>query len=193
MNEGSHGKGPLVYYDGNEGKTPTGRTVIETYDTVVLGLNLFQYYGFECVCWNDKRDGSGTDYMPNANVMPGTWLYAQWEEAELPQMLVTTDNEYSDVLSFILGNDISIDRNGLYDVPYGSDIHIEAKGVADDPEIIGKIITMKVGGSLYTIEIELKNGTLGEIHPFQGKAIIPFKIDIGEVAEFSYKISVMSC
>ena len=152
----------VVYY-GNGGKTDKGETEIRLTDTVVTTTNLFHRDGYNCIGYNTAKDGSGTSYGPNANVMLGTKLYAQWESESVPKLKVTTFNTFTGVFSFSLGKDAtsakSIDKVGEYSVSNGDSIYITPVTSSAVFGVSGDSITVNVGdGYLYTISPSMGSG-----------------------------------
>jgi len=185
---GSSDDDKYVYYYGNGGTSELGDPY-KNPDTVVLGTNLFTRDGYECTGYNDKKDGSGTNYSEGANVMLGTKLYAQWESLSTPKLIVQSVNKFSDILTFSLDpSGTNIDAANQYNLNSDRAIRVSpvggtaAVGVTQDG-----IITMNIGdGNLYKIIVTMDNAS----YSVSGSdAIINFTYTPGVNPTFSYTLA----
>ena len=153
-----------VTYYANGGTSDQG-DVIKVKDTVVLGTNLFTRDGYECTGYNDKKDGSGTIYGPNANVMLGTKLYAQWESADVPKLIVESKNAYTSKMHFTLDpSGVNIDQANTYKLKGGEKIRISPVGGTATTQMDDKgRIIMDLGEpdkAYYVISISMDNSNV---------------------------------
>ena len=189
-----------VVYDGNGGKTTGGDTIVRSTDETAAGLNLFVRAGYECTGWNTAKDGSGTYYGPNANVMKGTKLYAQWEPVVTgSKLIVQTMNMYSDKFNFTLeyGSStipgVNLDKVGEYKLHEGARICITPTGSAVIGIIAEKeIITITFAdNTVYRIApIMEQGGKITKLDANGTSAFIEFSFSQDVNPAFSYIISV---
>ena len=177
-----------VYYYANGGTSDQG-DVIKSKDTVVLGTNLFTRDGYVCTGYNDKKDGSGTSYGPNANVMLGTKLYAQWESADQPKLIVQSANTFTKILHFNLEpSGTNIDKAWEYNLKSDNKIRISPAGgtATTSVSLDEKQFIMNVGdGYLYYIKIFTDNVTLS----VSGSDAIITLNDTSKDVTFSYMLA----
>lgn len=181
-----------VVYDGNGGKTSDGETTIKSTETVAASLNLFTRAGYECTGWNTKADGTGTSYGPNANVMHGVKLYAQWKPVVVGgELEVQTKNLYSDKFNFTLEpSGQTIDNFGQYTLSEGSKICITPTSTAVIG-VTGTTITITFAdGTVYTIVPSMGNeGTIKNVYTDGTSAYIEFEYSKSVNPTFSYIVS----
>jgi len=177
-----------VTYYANGGTSDQG-DVIKSKDTVVLGTNLFTRDGYVCTGYNDKKDGSGTNYGPNANVMLGTKLYAQWESTDQPKLIVQSANTFTKILHFNLEpSGTNIDKAWEYNLKSDNKIRISPAGgtATTSVSLDEKQFIMNVGdGYLYYIKIFTDNVTLS----VSGSDAIITLNDTSKDITFSYMLA----
>ncbi len=175
-----------VYYYANGGTSSEG-DMIKSSSTVVLGNNLFTRDGYVCTGYNDKKDGSGTSYGPNANVMLGTKLYAQWESANLPKLIVQTPNTFSKILTFSLDpSGTNIDKAEEYKLNSDKAIRVSPVGGTAAVGVKDKVISMNIGdGYLYTVTVFTENITIS----ISGSDAIITLNDTSKDVTFSYMLA----
>ncbi len=175
-----------VYYYANGGTSSEG-DMIKSTSTVVLGNNLFTRDGYVCIGYNDKKDGSGTSYGPNANVMLGTKLYAQWESANLPKLIVQTPNTFSKILTFSLDpSGTNIDKAEEYKLNSDKAIRVSPVGGTAAVGVKDKVISMNIGdGYLYTVTVFTENITIS----ISGSDAIITLNDTSKDVTFSYMLA----
>ena len=179
-----------VYYYANGGTSSEG-DMIKSTSTVVLGNNLFTRDGYVCTGYNDKKDGSGTSYDPNDNVMLGTKLYAQWESADTPKLIVQTLNYCADKFNFTLDpSGVNIDKPEYYNLKAGDRIRLSPAGGSGSVGLFdGKIRVDVNDGYQYIISIDLKDS---KITLAGSDAIIEFTYAAGVNPVFNYTIMQVS-
>jgi len=186
-------KDEYVHYDGNGGVTSDGSKTFDTKETTAIALDKFVRDGYVLKSWNDKKDGSGTPYGPNANVMPGKTLYAQWEkEPSAGKLTVTVSNPYKDLFHFTL-NGVNIDVAGEYDIPVADSyyIGISAAEIYSSSWLINVLdghITVKIGETTATFMPVMVDGVLEEatLVPIGASVIIPFTFEAGKNPQLNF-------
>lgn len=175
-----------VYYYANGGTSDQG-DVIKSKDTVVLGTNLFTRDGYVCTGYNDKKDGSGTSYGPNANVMLGTKLYAQWESADQPKLIVQSANTFTKILHFNLEpSGTNIDKAWEYNLKSDNKIRISPAGGTATVGVKDNTITMDIGDNyLYIITLFTKDISIS----ISGSDAIITLNDTSKDVTFSYMLA----
>jgi hypothetical protein len=175
-----------VYYYANGGTSDQG-DVIKSKDTVVLGTNLFTRDGYVCTGYNDKKDGSGTSYGPNANVMLGTKLYAQWESADQPKLIVQSANTFTKILHFNLEpSGTNIDKAWEYNLNSDNKIRVSPAGGTATVGVKDNTITMDIGDDyLYIITLFTKDISIS----ISGSDAIITLNDTSKDVTFSYMLA----
>ncbi len=175
-----------VYYYANGGTSDQG-DVIKSKDTVVLGTNLFTRDGYVCTGYNDKKDGSGTSYGPNANVMLGTKLYAQWESADQPKLIVQSANTFTKILHFNLEpSGTNIDKAWEYNLNSDNKIRVSPAGGTATVGVKDNTITMDIGDNyLYIITLFTKDISIS----ISGSDAIITLNDTSKDVTFSYMLA----
>ena len=175
-----------VTYYANGGTSDQG-DVIKSKDTVVLGTNLFTRDGYVCTGYNDKKDGSGTSYGPNANVMLGTKLYAQWESADQPKLIVQSANTFTKILHFNLEpSGTNIDKAWEYNLNSDNKIRVSPAGGTATVGVKDNTITMNVGDDyLYIITLFTKDISIS----ISGSDAIITLNDTSKDVTFSYMLA----
>ncbi len=175
-----------VTYYANGGTSDQG-DVIKSKDTVVLGTNLFTRDGYVCTGYNDKKDGSGTSYGPNANVMLGTKLYAQWESADQPKLIVQSSNTFTKILHFNLEpSGTNIDKAWEYNLNSDNKIRVSPAGGTATVGVKDNTITMNVGDDyLYIITLFTKDISIS----ISGSDAIITLNDTSKDITFSYMLA----
>ncbi len=175
-----------VYYYANGGTSDQG-DVIKSKDTVVLGTNLFTRDGYVCTGYNDKKDGSGTIYGPNANVMLGTKLYAQWDSADQPKLIVQSANTFTKILHFNLEpSGTNIDKAWEYNLNSDNKIRVSPAGGTATVGVKDNTITMDIGDNyLYIITLFTKDISIS----ISGSDAIITLNDTSKDVTFSYMLA----
>lgn len=175
-----------VYYYANGGTSDQG-DVIKSKDTVVLGTNLFTRDGYVCTGYNDKKDGSGTSYGPNANVMLGTKLYAQWDSADQPKLIVQSANTFTKILHFNLEpSGTNIDKAWEYNLNSDNKIRVSPAGGTATVGVKDNTITMDIGDNyLYIITLFTKDISIS----ISGSDAIITLNDTSKDVTFSYMLA----
>ncbi len=175
-----------VYYYANGGTSDQG-DVIKSKDTVVLGTNLFTRDGYVCTGYNDKKDGSGTSYGPNANVMLGTKLYAQWDSADQPKLIVQSANTFTKILHFNLEpSGTNIDKAWEYNLNSDNKIRVSPAGGTATVGVKDNTITMDIGDDyLYIITLFTKDISIS----ISGSDAIITLNDTSKDVTFSYMLA----
>ena len=175
-----------VYYYANGGTSSEG-DMIKSTSTVVLGNNLFTRDGYVCTGYNDKKDGSGTSYGPNANVMLGTKLYAQWESADQPKLIVQSANTFTKILHFNLEpSGTNIDKAWEYNLNSDNKIRVSPAGGTATVGVKDNTITMDIGDDyLYIITLFTKDISIS----ISGSEAIITLNDTSKDVTFSYMLA----
>ncbi len=175
-----------VYYYANGGTSSEG-DMIKSTSTVVLGNNLFTRDGYVCTGYNDKKDGSGTSYGPNANVMLGTKLYAQWESADQPKLIVQSANTFTKILHFNLEpSGTNIDKAWEYNLNSDNKIRVSPAGGTATVGVKDNTITMDIGDNyLYIITLFTKDISIS----ISGSDVIITLNDTSKDVTFSYMLA----
>ncbi len=175
-----------VYYYANGGTSSEG-DMIKSTSTVVLGNNLFTRDGYVCTGYNDKKDGSGTSYGPNANVMLGTKLYAQWESADQPKLIVQSANTFTKILHFNLEpSGTNIDKAWEYNLNSDNKIRVSPAGGTATVGVKDNTITMDIGDNyLYIITLFTKDISIS----ISGSDAIITLNDTSKDVTFSYMLA----
>ena len=175
-----------VYYYANGGTSSEG-DMIKSTSTVVLGNNLFTRDGYVCTGYNDKKDGSGTSYGPNANVMLGTKLYAQWESADQPKLIVQSANTFTKILHFNLEpSGTNIDKAWEYNLNSDNKIRVSPAGGTATVGVKDTTITMDIGDNyLYIITLFTKDISIS----ISGSDAIITLNDTSKDVTFSYMLA----
>ena len=183
-------KDEYVHYDGNGGVTSDGSKTFDTKETTAIALDKFVRDGYVLKSWNDKKDGSGTSYGPNANVMPGKTLYAQWEkEPSAGKLTVIVSNPYKDLFNFTL-NGVNIDNASEYDIPVADAYYIGIKPAQGSSWVIGitdGVVTISVGGKDVSFKPAMVDGVLSDIAaPEIFSILIPFTFEAGQNPQLNF-------
>ncbi|MBR4243882.1 MAG: hypothetical protein IKQ14_00610 [Candidatus Methanomethylophilaceae archaeon] len=175
-----------VYYYANGGTSSEG-DMIKSTSTVVLGNNLFTRDGYVCTGYNDKKDGSGTSYGSNANVMLGTKLYAQWESADQPKLIVQSANTFTKILHFNLEpSGTNIDKAWEYNLNSDNKIRVSPAGGTATVGVKDNTITMDIGDNyLYIITLFTKDISIS----ISGSDAIITLNDTSKDVTFSYMLA----
>ena len=113
-----------ITYDGNGATSgQTNSTQIKDGTKLTLAQCKFKRKGYSFVCWNDKKDGSGTDYLEgqmfqNAGTVSHK-LYAKWMPKKIGLVVQTTDKSLkfdadADYASFDVVIDGKEENSSLY-------------------------------------------------------------------------------
>ena len=186
FNNGGGDDKEYVYYYANGGTSSEG-DMIKSTSTVVLGNNLFTRDGYVCTGYNDKKDGSGTSYDPNANVMLGTKLYAQWESADQPKLIVQSANTFTKILHFNLEpSGTNIDKAWEYNLNSDNKIRVSPAGGTATVGVKDNTITMDIGDNyLYIITLFTKDISIS----ISGSDAIITLNDTSKDVTFSYMLA----
>ena len=186
FNNGGGDDKEYVYYYANGGTSSEG-DMIKSTSTVVLGNNLFTRDGYVCTGYNDKKDGSGTSYGPNANVMLGTKLYAQWESADQPKLIVQSANTFTKILHFNLEpSGTNIDKAWEYNLNSDNKIRVSPAGGTATVGVKDNTITMDIGDNyLYIITLFTKDISIS----ISGSDAIITLNDTSKDVTFSYMLA----